>query len=64
MLSSCQNCKQHCAGGLCIVPDLAGLEIDGRARKNGGSYALARLTAIHDALGDGGEVAAGLLASS
>lgn len=44
-----------------IVPNLAGLEVDWRTRQNSGSYDLARLTAIHDALGYGGEVAASFI---
>lgn len=36
-------------------PDCAGLEIGRSARDDGSSHGLGRLTAIHDALGDGRE---------
>jgi hypothetical protein len=40
-----------------VLPNLTSLEIDWRTRENSGSNALSRLAAVHDALGDGREVA-------
>lgn len=53
--------RAYCASLVGLIPDLTGLEVDRRTGKNSRSYALTRLAAVHDALGDGREVAASLI---
>lgn len=43
------------------IPNLAGLEIDRCTRKHSRSHTLTRLTAVHDTLGNGREVAASFI---
>lgn len=49
--------RAYCARTCVVLPNLTSLEIDWRTRENSGSNALSRLAAVHDALGDGREVA-------